>query len=245
MVSVGNRVEARIGEDKVIAFHGTPEKCLTLALTRIEEDRLKKLPYAKDGEPDLIGTLPSFLDRKANGIVTDKPKPGIVVNTAAKAPAMPKTATSLVPASVPVPPAKKAKAEKKAKAPKIAKPPVVEEPIIVPGVVAADDAAQKQIKGSIIKSKYKERYKKHGMSCGDDVADELKAYVTVTANGRQQMDMAKLKKVAEINGVWKPSYGSLNNGQARMTVGNRLRARYEAGDPVDFDGPVLKKEFKD
>src|SRR4051812_35377682 len=94
MVDLGNRVEARTDKDMVIAFHGKPERCLDLALERLEAKRLRELdPLPSDREPDLTG-IPTFLDRKVNGIKpasASGPKPGPV--------AVYKTA----PASVPVP----------------------------------------------------------------------------------------------------------------------------------------------
>lgn len=253
MVPVGDRVEARTDKNKVIAFHSNPEKCLKIALERMEADRIKNLPYPKTGEPDLTG-LPAFLDRKVNGIkpaAKTAPPPGPAKTAPViKAAPVEKKADVVAPV-MPVPEAEAPKPEKKAKPPKAAKPAKAAKPIIVkddkilaPGVIEAGEP-QKQIKGSIIKSKYKARYKQHGMSCGDDVADELKAYITVTVGGRQQVDLKRLQKVAELNGVWKPTYAKLNNGQQRMTVGNRLRALYMAGEKVNFDGPVLQKEFPD
>ena len=78
----------------------------------------------------------------------------------------------------------------------------------------------KQAKGNIIKSKYRDIYKKNGTySCGDDMADELRAYLEVKKDGKTQIDLVLLRKVADDNGIWKERYANLNPGMRRMTIG--------------------------
>lgn len=101
----------------------------------------------------------------------------------------------------------------------------------------------KIIKGSIIKSKYKDKYKKFGYSCGDDIADELRAYLVGLKNGKTFVDTIKLKKVAEDNGVWRDSYALLNVGQQRMNIGNRLRNKYANGEKIDIGGAIWELQF--
>lgn len=119
-----------------------------------------------------------------------------------------------------------------------APPPTIEERI-------DEGIKQTIIKGSIIKPKYKDRYKKNGFSCGDYISGELREYVVVLVEGRSRLSLERLREVAETNGVWRDSYKLLNPGQQRMNVGNRLRAKYEAGDPIDIGGSITQKEIKE
>lgn len=116
------------------------------------------------------------------------------------------------------------------------------EPVLIVTGRLPDDhslVVQKVIKGSIIKSKYRERYKKNGdFSCGDDIADELRAVIAEVHKGKMRVDLAKLKAVAVKNTVWKESYGLLNAGQQRMTIGNRLRAKFKMGEELDIGGAI-------
>jgi hypothetical protein len=72
---------------------------------------------------------------------------------------------------------------------------------------------------SVVPQKYRDRYEDG--SCGDTLAKQLRAHVT-TKDGA--VDVAKLRALAKLNGVWKDSYSKLNNGLQRMTISNRLRA---------------------
>lgn len=71
---------------------------------------------------------------------------------------------------------------------------------------------------SVVSSEWRNKYAKHGGSCGDDLAQRLRG-----------IDFAKLKALAEANEVWDPKYAGLNFGLTRMTVSNRLRALQRAG----------------
>lgn len=115
--------------------------------------------------------------------------------------------------------------------------------IALPAVLETPPPALPQIKGSIIKTKYKDLYKKNGFSCGDDLADELKAYVTIFEKGKPPyMDEVKLKEVALANSCWKESYDKLNKGQRRMTIGNCLRNKYKNGAKINIGGVILFDE---
>lgn len=100
-------------------------------------------------------------------------------------------------------------------------------------------AVAKVIKQSIIKSKYKDRYKPNGGTCGDLIADELTQYTVVLINGKARVDLKRLEEVARANECWRDSYEALNVGQRRMTIGNRLRARYAEGAKVDIGGVII------
>jgi hypothetical protein len=85
--------------------------------------------------------------------------------------------------------------------------------------------------GSVVPSKYREQYKEHGGSSGDDLAVRLKKHVAADDGS---IDLAKLRKLAEANGVWDERYNKLNAGLARMTCGNKLRALVRHGAKIKW-----------
>ena len=86
----------------------------------------------------------------------------------------------------------------------------------------------KVIKGSIIHSSYKQRYGK-GQSCGDEVAELMKA----TVSGKDgKVDLAALEKVADDNGIDFSRWKGLNPGQQRMNLSNVLRGRVKRDEQV-------------
>jgi len=105
-----------------------------------------------------------------------------------------------------------------------------------------EDTAPVQLKGGIIKPQFRDRYKKNGGNCGDDLAAELTAATTVKEGKKTRVDAAKLKAIAEANGVWRESYSSLNVGQQRMNVSNRLRNKLREGEKVKIGSRVLQDE---
>lgn len=194
LVTDGDRVLAKSGA-KIIAWHTSAERALNKALERLEEDRLRKLPYDSD-----VVIRPRAV---ANG----RPGPPLPV------------------AAPPV---------------RVLRPAA---PLPLPDIQPSEDTELlRQIKGSIIKTKYKERYKKQGGNCGDLIAGELAEYLVVLVAGKSQMDMKRVREVADANGIWKDSYRHLNPGQLRMTIGNRLRIRYAQGDEVNIGGVKLQME---
>jgi len=78
--------------------------------------------------------------------------------------------------------------------------------------------ARRKRSRSVAAAEYRARYADG--SCGDDLAVRLKQRVAA-ADG--SVDVAKLRQLAEANGVWVSSYADLNPGLQRMTIGNRLR----------------------
>lgn len=107
-------------------------------------------------------------------------------------------------------------------------------------LVPDEAVVQKVVKGSIIKPKYKAKYKANGdYSCGDQLAQEIREYVAQTVQGRVIVNLIRLKEIAATNGVWKDSYAKLNAGQQRMTIGNCLRNKMNNGEGVDIGGCVL------
>lgn len=77
---------------------------------------------------------------------------------------------------------------------------------------------------SIVKKKYKEKYKPTKMTCGDDLAQKISHHVTYHDDeaDKPMIDKAKLQRFAEANGCWVASYKSLNAGMQRMNIRNRL-----------------------
>lgn len=80
---------------------------------------------------------------------------------------------------------------------------------------------------SVVPAKYRERYADG--SCGDTLAVRLKKHVTA-ADGTT--DVAKLRALAERNGVWSASYAKLNAGMQRMVCGNKLRKLTRDGTKI-------------
>lgn len=77
---------------------------------------------------------------------------------------------------------------------------------------------------SIVKKKYKEKYRPTKMTCGDTLAQKISAHVTYhdDENDKPMIDRVKLQRFAEANGCWVASYKSLNSGMMRMNIRNRL-----------------------
>ena len=132
-------------------------------------------------------------------------------------------------------PAKKteeASAAKPAKAKAETKKPV--KPVVEDDEDDDDEDDDEKKSSSIVKSKYKERYKPTDMTCGDDLSGRLRKHLVVyAADGKTQtIDRQKLIKFAKANGVWDPRYLDLNSGMVRMNVANRLRAKVRKGHVV-------------
>lgn len=89
---------------------------------------------------------------------------------------------------------------------------------------------------SIVPMTYKSRYKAFGGNCGDRIAAELKAYlVDPDSDG---INIVKLRRFADANGLWNPRYEDLNVGQQRMNVGNRLRAAVKRDPDLEVVWPA-------
>lgn len=74
---------------------------------------------------------------------------------------------------------------------------------------------------SIVRRKYRDAYRPNQHTNGDDLARQMKDHLTDDGH----IDRAKLVRFAKANKVWDEKYENLNNGQVRMNVGNRIRAR--------------------
>lgn len=86
---------------------------------------------------------------------------------------------------------------------------------------------------SVVKKKYKTKYKPFKMTCGDDLSQLISAHVKrKNDEGKMRIDPVILKKFAQANGVWDPNYANLNVGMRRMNIANRLRAKVKEGHEV-------------
>ena len=84
---------------------------------------------------------------------------------------------------------------------------------------------------------------KHGGTCGDDMALELKAATTMlNADKRETLDLAALKAIAAENGIDTAKYEGMNNGQWRMNIGNKLRGALKGGKDVTIGKRTFKAE---
>lgn len=80
---------------------------------------------------------------------------------------------------------------------------------------------------SVVKAEYRKEYEDG--SCGDALSKRLKQHIT---NADGKTDLAKLRALAERNGVWSASYANLNPGMVRMNCGNRLRKIVRDGNKI-------------
>jgi len=124
----------------------------------------------------------------------------------------------------PAPKAKKAKAPAKKKAAKRRAADADED---------GDEDGEDEEEGgkSVIKRKYKQRYKPFKMTCGDDLAGKLRKHVEDEDGA---VDVAALKRFAKANSIWDDRYNHLNVGMQRMNVGNRLRGLVKKKMPVQW-----------
>lgn len=96
------------------------------------------------------------------------------------------------------------------------------------------DEGEEEAQGaSIIKPKYKTKYRPFKMTCGDDLAQQVSAHIKFKDEDRKmRVDARKLKAFAEANECWQPGYANLNVGMRRLNVVNRLRAKVRHGHAV-------------
>lgn len=95
---------------------------------------------------------------------------------------------------------------------------------------------------SVIKAKYRVKYQPHKMTCGDELAQKVRAkFMTVKDpdTGKPRLDFDRFVDFAKRNECWVEGYrslrnrdGSRNNGMIRMNVLNRLRARVGKGEEI-------------
>lgn len=79
---------------------------------------------------------------------------------------------------------------------------------------------------SIVKAKYRALYRPNRNTNGDDLAQQLRAYLVFDDEGEERIDAEKLARFAKANDCWVESYASLKNvGMRRMNISNRMRAK--------------------
>lgn len=96
---------------------------------------------------------------------------------------------------------------------------------------SAEDEDEPRHHGSVIDAGYRSAYAEYDQSCGDDMADALKAYTTAPGK-RPCLDVARLQEVADANGFDMARWSHLNNGMKRMNVSNVLRHMIREGETV-------------
>lgn len=88
---------------------------------------------------------------------------------------------------------------------------------------------------SVIKQKYKNKYKPHKMTCGDALARQIRAeFMTVKDPDTKKLkiDWKRFTEFAKRNACWSEEYKKVNKGMRRMNIVNRLRAKVQAGHEV-------------
>lgn len=139
--------------------------------------------------------------------------------------------------------AKAAKPVVEQAAPEAPAPVTKSTPVTDAPALNADGTPIEKVRRSIVPMKFKERYSKHGGTCGDDMAMELKAATTTrNADKREVLDVEALWAIAKSNKIDVAKYLDLNNGQKRMNVGNKLRGRLAAGADVVIGARTFKAE---
>lgn len=86
---------------------------------------------------------------------------------------------------------------------------------------------------SVVKKKYKTIYRPHHATNGDDLVALIAEHVKEPGDdGRSVVSRKKLQSFAIANGCWDDRYAKLNTGLARMSVGNKLRAKVRKGHVI-------------
>ncbi len=82
---------------------------------------------------------------------------------------------------------------------------------------------------SIVKGKYKQKYRPHKMTNGDDLAKAIREHFMTKRDPdtkKPRLDYKAFVAFAKRNDCWVESYATLpNHGMVRMNVVNRLRAK--------------------
>lgn len=98
-----------------------------------------------------------------------------------------------------------------------------------------DEDAEDDEGKSVVKRKYKVKYRPHRMTCGDPLSKQLRSeFMTVRDPDTKKLkvDWTRFTQFAKINGCWSDDYRKLNKGMRRMNVVNRLRALIKDGHKV-------------
>lgn len=118
--------------------------------------------------------------------------------------------------------------------------------------IEGEQDEEDELPSSIVPPKYKAKYAKHHDSCGDELAEYLRGYLTSTDHVAvdtpkgpktktvHSLNIAAWHSVAVTNNVDSAKWTHLNNGQKRMNLGNCLRCKIRHG----VDVIVGSKTFK-
>jgi hypothetical protein len=81
---------------------------------------------------------------------------------------------------------------------------------------------------SVVKRKYRMKYKPHKMTCGDDITREVREHYMTKVDPdtkKKRYNWDKFIEFAKRNDCWDHAYLKLNKGMRRMNIVNRLRAK--------------------
>lgn len=112
-----------------------------------------------------------------------------------------------------------------------------------PKAKAKGKARDKDAPASMVQvmSGYREKYRQFDDSCGDEVAELLRAHTGKTnKDGKSVLDVKALQTVAKTNGIDLKKYAHLNPGHQRMCIGNVLRGMITRGETVKIGSHTLE-----
>lgn len=98
-----------------------------------------------------------------------------------------------------------------------------------------DDEDAEDDSHSVVKPKYRTKYRPHKMTNGDDLAQLIRKQFMTRKDpdtNKLLLDWPKFRAFAAANGCWQANYGRVNHGLARMSVVNRLRAKVRKGHKI-------------
>ena len=84
------------------------------------------------------------------------------------------------------------------------------------------------VTGSVVKKRYKDLYRPHDGTCGDDLTDVLTEYLL----NEDGLDRGKFRAVCLANDIDAARWSEYNPGMARMNLGNVLRGRLRNGKNI-------------
>lgn len=104
-----------------------------------------------------------------------------------------------------------------------------------------DGDEEEKVSLSVVKPKYKAKYRPHKDSNGDAMAMAFRAFVI---NEDGELDLSALQSVAQTNGLSVNKYTRVRNrgwqGRARMSIGNILRGMIRRGEDVTIGDKTFK-----
>ncbi len=106
-------------------------------------------------------------------------------------------------------------------------------------VVEEHAAKNRVVKGNIVPKKYQQAYGKNKHN-GDALAIFMKDLFTT----KEGVNIPAVQASGELNNIWRAQYATLNPGQIRMTVGNRLRHIAKKNGEVTLVGPEGQVTFR-